>query len=228
MAFNYLSLTNDILNKMNEVPLNEANFAGAAGFYSDAKNAVNFAIDKINSVAWAWPFNHRTKELVLTPDVTRYPWEPDTKSINWHTFRIKGDDSLTIRTTKLWPMDYEDYLTGYSDMEYRPTQHHRVPEVVARTPELAFAIVPPPDKAYTLVYEYYALPTPLENFDDAPSVPQFFRHVINQGSFAQAFRFRGDAQQAAEYEAMFQRSIENMRTIFINRTDYVTSTQRGR
>ena len=46
--YNFLGLTNDVLNKMNEVPLNEGNFADAAGFYSDAKNSVNYAIDKIN------------------------------------------------------------------------------------------------------------------------------------------------------------------------------------
>jgi hypothetical protein len=126
----------------------------------------------------------------------------------------------------LWPKDYEDYLAENGDMEYRPTIHHALPEVVSRTPELKFCIVPPPDRAYTLVYEYHALPTPLVLWDDAPAVPEFFRNVIQDGAFAQAFRFRGDKEMADDYEMRFKEGIDDMRTIYVNRTEYVNSTTR--
>jgi hypothetical protein len=226
MAYTYLSLVNDVNNKMNEVPLSEGNFADAAGFYSDAKNAVNYAVDKINRVNWEWPWNHITKELTLVVDQARYEFEVDCKTINWNSFRIKGSVSGNVQTSALWPKDYEDYVVENSDMEYRPTLHHAVPEVIVRTPELKFVVVPPPDRVYTLVYEYSALPVPLELWDDAPSVPQFFRNVINDGSFAQAFKFRGDGEMAADYDQKFQEGIENMRTIYTNRTEYVTATTR--
>jgi hypothetical protein len=211
---------------MNEVPLSEGNFADAAGFYSDAKNSVNYALDTINRVNWEWPWNHVNKELVLTVDQVRYDYEDDCKSINWHSFRIKGSVSGNIQTTPLWPKDYEDYVVENSDMEYRPSLHHAIPEVVVRTPELKFCIVPPPDRVYTLVYEYSALPLPLELWDDVPIVPRFFEHVINDGSIAQAFRFRGDKEMSDDYEQRFQTGIENMRTVYVNRTEYVTSTTR--
>ena len=228
MAYNYIGLTNDILNKMNEVPLNSGNFAGATGFYSDAKNSVNSAISAINRVAWQWPFNHKTKILPLVIDQVRYPLEPDTKNINWNSFRIKGDTSQQVVTRTLWSMDYEDYMAQASDMEYRPDIYHAIPEVVFRCPDLSFGVVPPPDKTYDLIYEYYSLPSPLVNPEDVPTIPEFFRWVVNDGSFAQAFRFRGDLEMAADYQQRFQDGIEEMRTIFINRTDYITSTMNWR
>ena len=226
MAYDFLGLVNDVNAKMNEVPLSDANFADAAGFYSDAKNSVNYAVDSINRVAWEWPWNHVTKELPLVVDQVRYDYEADCKTINWNTFRIKGSTVDNVQTSSLWPKDYEDYVAEASDMEYRPTLHHAIPEVVVRTPELKFCIIPPPDRLYTVVYEYYSLPLPLELWDDAPSIPRFFRHVINDGSFAQAFRFRGDIEMAADYEQRFQKGIENMRTIYVNRTEYISSTTR--
>lgn len=228
MAYDFLGLVNDVNHKMNEVPLTDTNFDDAAGFYSDAKDSVNYAIFTINTQAWEWPHNHVTKTLVLTPDQVRYDFEANTKTINWHTFRIAGSDALNIETKLLWTMDYEDYLAESSDMEYRPTKHHGVPECVFRTPEPKFGIIPPPDRAYTLVYEYYQSPLPLTEWDDVPTIPQFGRYVINDGSYAQAFRFRGDLEMAADYQVRFERGIEQMRSIFINRTDYITSTTRRR
>lgn len=228
MAYDYLGLVNDVNQKMNEVPLTSSNFANAAGFYSDAKNAVNSAIDQINRVAWQWPFNHVTKTLTLTVDQVRYDWEEDTKTINWNTFRIAGSSSFGNTTRGLIPIDYEDYLMEYSDMEYQPTHHHAVPENVFRCPDLQFGIVPPPDRAYTLIYEYYSIPEALEAYDDVPTIPRFFRWVINNGSLAEAFRFRGDVQTATMYDEKFKKGIEEMRTIFINRTDYITSTMHRR
>lgn len=224
--YNFLGLVNDINSKMNEVPLTELNLSSASGFYSDAKNAVNYALDTINRVNWEWPFNHITKELPLVVDQVRYSFEANTKSINWYSFRIKGDDTLQVKTTSLWPMDYEDYLSESSDMEYRPSIYHAVPEVVFRTPELKFGIIPPPNKEYVMVYEYYSLPFPLINWDDVPTVPEFFRHVINDGSIAQAFRFRGDVELASDYEQRFQDGIERMRSIYVNRNEYVSNTMR--
>ena len=44
MAYEYLSLVNDVNRRLNEVELSSSNFATAAGFYSSAKDAVKAAI----------------------------------------------------------------------------------------------------------------------------------------------------------------------------------------
>ena len=55
MAYDYLGLSNDVLNRMNEVELTAATFANARGFQIQCKNAVNDAINYINSREFGWP-----------------------------------------------------------------------------------------------------------------------------------------------------------------------------
>jgi hypothetical protein len=224
LAYNYLQLVNDINARVNEVPLTSSNFASATGFYSDAKQAVNLALKDINLQEFEWPFNHVTKTLVLTVDQVRYPYEADCKSVAYDTFRIEADTSLNNRTVSLFPLDYEDYLQKYSDMEFKPTQYHGVPKNVFRTRELQFGVIPAPDKAYTLEYEYYSLPEELEDWDDVPTIPSTFKHVLHNGSMYYAYTFRGDGELALASLEIFNRQLKSMRKVFINRTEYARTS----
>lgn len=225
MAYDFLGLVNDVNKKLNEVNLTSVNFADAGGFYSDVKNAVNNSIRQINTQEFNWPFNHVTKNLVLTPEVVRYEYEADTKSVSFNTFRIRGSDALQNNTTGLFPIDYEEYLEKFSDMEYRPSNYKSIPRNVFRTPELKFGIFPPPDKAYTLDYEYYRLPVELEDWDDVPTIPSMFRYVIFSGAMIEGYLFRGDKEASAMSARNFENGIDDMRKILINRLEYARSTQ---
>lgn len=220
MSYDFLTLVNMVNEKLNEVPLTSSTFAEASGVYSDNKNAVNVAIRNINTISFEWPFNHVVKELVLTPNTVRYNYEVDCKSIAFNTFRVKGDDTLMNNTQSLAVMDYEQYLRDCSDMEYRPTRYAALPKAVVRTPTLQFGVVPPPNKAYTLVYEYYKLPLDLVLYSDVPTIPEVFKNVIFDGAMQYAYMFRGDVENAALSKSMFDEGRESMRTIFINRTEY--------
>ena len=224
MAYNYLTLVNSVLQRVNEVPLTSSNFSSASGFYADVKNAVNLAINEINIREWEWPFNHTTQSLVLTPETVRYNYPSDAKTISFDTFRIRGSDVLGNKTSKLFAIDYEEYLEKFSDMEYRPEDYAALPTTVFRTRDLQFGLIFPPDLAYTLDYEYYAFPSDLEDYDDVPTIPANFNHTIHNGAMHYAYMFRGDNEAAALSEEIFNRQIENMRTIFINRTEYARST----
>lgn len=225
MSYNFLELVNDVNKKLNEVTLTSVNFADAGGFYSDVKNAVNNAIRKINTQEFNWPFNHVTKNLTLTPEVVRYDYEADAKSVSFNTFRIRGSDVLSCNTTGLFPIDYEEYLEKFSDMEYRPSNYKSIPRNVFRTPELQFGVFPPPDKAYVLDYEYYSLPTPLELWNDVPTIPQMFRYVIFDGAMIEGYLFRGDKEASVLSAQNFKTGIDDMRKVLINRIEYARSTQ---
>ena len=224
MSYDFLGLVNDINNKLNEVKLTSSNFADASGFYNDAKNAVNNAIRTINLSEYNWPFNHVTKTLVLTPNVVEYSYEPDAKTISYTTFRLKGDPSLNNRTKGLFPMDYEEYLSDFSDMEYQASKHASLPSVVVRGPNFKFKVIPPPDKAYTLQYDYYKLPVDLEEWDDVPSIPENCRYVIFNGAMVEAYLFRGDVEASQLAQEKFEKGIQDMRTMYINRFEYARST----
>ena len=45
MAYDYLGLTNEVIARMNEVPLTSSNFTAARGFQIQCQNAVNDSIN---------------------------------------------------------------------------------------------------------------------------------------------------------------------------------------
>ena len=225
MAYDFLGLVNDVNRRLNEVELTTSNFTNAIGFYSSIKDAVNNTVREINHEAYEWPFNHETQEEPLNVGDVRYAFPYDLKSIDMDSFRIKGDRDLNVDTRKLRNISYEEYLSRYVDAEYNPEESkYSVPRFVFKTPGLEFGVYPAPDKEYEIAYEYYRLTVDLAKATDTPSIPEQFRYVINEGSLYYAYMFRGDIQSADLSYKKFRQSIDTMRSIYINRYDYIRST----
>ncbi len=226
-TYNFLGLVNDINNQLNEVELTESNFGSAVGFYTAAKQAVNTAIREINQQQFEWPFNHDTQREYLNEGDVRYYIPRDVKTIDMDSFRIIRDASLGNETVRLKLLSYEDYLDKYLDYEYNTDESVRtIPRYVFRTPSLEYGVVPPPDKAYPIAYEYYRSPVDLSLFSDVPSIPEDFRYVIVHGAMVHAHSFRGDNESSQLSAQKFDAGIKDMRTLYINRYEYVRSTVR--
>lgn len=225
MAYDYLGLVNDVNRRLNEVELTSSNFATAVGFYSATKESVNSAIRFINQEQYGWPYNHSEQEDILTAGDTRYALPSDAKTVDFNSFRIKRDATLGNNTKRLKTISYEEYLDKYVDNEYNTNTDIRgIPNFVFRTPSQEYGLVPPPDKDYEIVYEYYRLPVDLVYATDVPSIPEQFRHVIVDGAMYYAYLFRGNSQDATIVYQKFLEGIKNMRSLYINRYDYVRST----
>jgi len=141
------------------------------------------------------------------------------------TFRVKRDDTLGNDTRKLRILSYEEYLEKFIDQEYNTgTGQRGVPEYVFRAPSNEYGLVPAPDKAYTLVYEYFRFPVDLENATDVPNIPERFRYIIVDGAMYYAYLFRSNSQDAVLMKDKLDEGVKNMRTILINRTEYLRST----
>jgi len=225
MAYDYLGIVNDVNRRLNEVELTTANFATANGEYGMIKDAVNASIRFINQHEYEWPFNHVTEEETLTAGIVRYTFPSDAKTINFNTFRIKKNDTLGNETRKLNVLSYEEYLDSYVDVEYNTsTSLRQLPTYVFKAPSSEFGLVNPPDQAYELVYEYYRLPVDLINSTDVPSIPEQFRYVIVDGAMYFAYLFRGESQESAMMQARFEQEIKQMRSLYINRYEYLRST----
>jgi hypothetical protein len=227
MAYDYLGLVNDVNKRLNEVELTSSNFATVTGFYSAAKDAVNGALRHINQSTFEWPFNHVEQEDVLTAGEVRYGYPADAKTLDFDSFRIKRSASFGNDTRKLKLMAYEEYLENYVDAEYDTsnTGIRSIPRVIFRTPNQGFGVYPPPDNAYELVYEYYRLPVDLISATDVPSIPEQFRYVIVDGAMYFAYLFRGNTQDATLQFQKFEEGIKDMRTLYVNRYDYVRDTR---
>ena len=228
MAYDYLGLVNDVNRRLNEVELTTANFATTTGYYSFAKDAVNAAIRHIQQEEYGWPWNHVEETEVLVAGTVRYGFPYDSKIIDMNTFRIKRDSALNVTTRKLKVISYEEYLTKYADQEYNSnTSIRAVPTHVARTPSREFMLYPSPDKAYELVYEYYRTGFDLENSTDVPNLPEQYKYVIVDGAMYYVYQFRGDMQAAQLAMQKFEQGIKYLRSLHINRADYVSDTRGG-
>ena len=225
MAYNFLELVNEINRRLNEVELTTITFTTATGFYQTAKDAVNSSIRHINHEEFSWPWNHREEEETLSAGIVRYSYPEDAKLINMDSFRIKKNTTLNVETKKLKSMDYQEYLDNYVDHEYNTSTNIRtVPRNIIRTPSQEFIFYPCPDKAYEVVYEYYQNPVSLSLHSDVPSVPKEFQHVIVDGAMFYAYQFRGDTQSAQISQQKFEQGIKYMRSLYINRYDYLRSS----
>jgi hypothetical protein len=225
MAYDYLGLVNDVNRRLNEVELTANNFASAIGFYSATKESVNSSIRFINQEQFEWPYNHVEQEDTLTPGEVRYAYPADAKTVDFDSFRIKRNTTFNNSTQRLTILSYEEYLDKFIDLEYNSDETVRtLPNRIFRTPSQEYGVVPSPDKAYELVYEYYRLPVDLISATDVPTVPEQFRHVIVDGAMYYAYLFRGNSQDATIVYQKYIEGIKNMKTLYINRYDYLRST----
>lgn len=229
MSYNFLGLVNEVNRRLNEVELTSVNFPTAVGFYSQCKDAVNSAIMDIQQQQFEWPFNFVSQEEALSVGVTRYAFPIDARTIDMDSFRIKFDETLDSDTIKLKVISYDEYLEKFVDQEYNTdTSLQGPPQYVFRAPGMEFGVVPAPDKAYEIVYEYYRTNVSLINATDVPAIPEVYRHVIVEGAMYYAYMFRSNEQAAVLAKAKFEQGIKNMRTILINRYEYVRSTALNR
>ena len=110
MANSFLTYTNDVLAKLNEVQLTSTDFGDARGIQIQAKNAVNQAIRYINQREFCWPFNAAEESKTLTAGVVKYSLPSNTKHIDYSTFRIRKSETFGNEARHLSLMDYKEYL----------------------------------------------------------------------------------------------------------------------
>jgi len=224
MAYDYLGLVNDVNRRLNEVELTTTNFGTATGEYSMIKDAVNASIRYINQHEYEWPFNHVTADETMTAGVVRYAFPTDAKTVDFDSFRIKRNATLGNDTKRLGILSYEEYLSKHVDIEYNTSANRAMPDFVFRTPNQEFGFVKNPDKAYEYAYEYYRLPVDLINTTDVPTVPEQFRYIIVNGAMHFAYMFRGETQESQVTQQRFMEEIKSMRSLYVNRYDYLRST----
>ena len=117
MAETYLTLTNKVIARLNEVALTSTTFSNARGIQVQCQNAINESIRFINQREFNYPFNHATATQTLTAGVVRYSLPASTKTVDYNTFRIVKDSSLGNSGYKLNLLDYNDYINRVINQE---------------------------------------------------------------------------------------------------------------
>ena len=108
----FLSLTNSVLARLNEVQLTSSNFSNARGIQIQAQNAVNESIRYINQREFQYPFNHTTKSQTLSPGIVRYSIPTDAKHVDYNTARIVKDSTIGASGANLSILQYNEYVNN--------------------------------------------------------------------------------------------------------------------
>ena len=117
MAETFLTLTNRVLGRLNEVQLTSTSFATARGIQVQAKNAVNESVRYINQKEFQYPFNHSTKTETLVPGTVRYSIPTTAKTVDYNTFRLVKDSDLGSSGGRLYVINYNEYINSYITQE---------------------------------------------------------------------------------------------------------------
>lgn len=232
MSTTFLSLVNDVAGRLNETPLTSGNFATAAGFYTQIKEAVNSAITDINSDQFRWPFNYAGQATqVLTIGVQTYTYHSGARDVDLNTFELTRDDSLSPPAVNAWlpPIDYDEYAQRYRDIDLAMnSSNYTFPRGVVQTRFInKYLITPVPDQAYTVTYDYWSDPTALSLYSDTTSVPDNFTNVITDGAMYYAYMFRGALEQAMAAQKNFKDGLSAMRRVYIPFPNQIRDTRVG-
>ena len=117
MAESFLTLTNKVLARMNEVQLTSSTFSTARGIQVQCQNAVNEAVRYINQKEFQYPFNHATDTEVLVAGTVKYSLPATAKTVDYNTFRLVKDNDLNTSGGRLRVLNYNDYLNAYITQE---------------------------------------------------------------------------------------------------------------
>ena len=117
MAESFLTHTNRVIARLNEVQLTSSDFTSSRGIQTQCKNAVNEAIRYINQKEFQYPFNHSTKTQTLTAGTVKYDIPTDAKTVDYNTFRLVKDSDLNTSGGRLRILDYNDYVNLFITQE---------------------------------------------------------------------------------------------------------------
>lgn len=221
----FLSLTNELLRRINEVQIDETEFLGARNIQALAKDSVNASIREILHSAQEWPFAIQTYTQTCTSGTQEYSFPADMSSVDWDSFFLKKNTSLNNVPAKLKVLTFDEYTTRYrSQDENAGATGYTAPVFVYQTQETKFGLSPIPNGAYEVEYKYWQFPSDLSAATDAPIIPERFKHVIIDGAMMYLMHFRSNEQSAVLHRDKFDQGVRMMRRILMDDPIDVRST----
>ena len=221
----FLSLTNELLRRLNEVQIDQADFPNVKNVQALAKDSINSSIRQMLQDAQEWPFTLVTYEQTLVAGTNAYNFPADYSKADWDTFYIKQLTSENNTPKKLNLITYDQYLTYYRSVEDLSGETGRTdPDYVYMTQDTKFGVTPVPDASYVVEYRYWKYPADLVAYDDTAVIPDRFKHVVIDGAMMYMMLFRSNEQSATMHSQKFEDGIKMMRRLVVDQSVNVVST----
>ena len=221
----FLSLTNELLRRLNEVQIDQADFANVKNVQALAKDSINSSIRQMLQDAQEWPFTLVTYEQTLVAGTNTYDFPADYSKADWDTFYIKQLTSENNTPKKLKLITYDQYLSKFRSVEDLGGNNGRSdPYYVYLTQDTKFGVTPIPNAAYVIEYRYWKYPADLTAYDDTAIIPDRFKHVVIDGAMMYMMLFRSNEQSASMHSKKFEDGIKMMRRLVVDQHINVIST----
>ena len=219
----YINLVNELLRRLNEVEISEADFTTTKNVQSLAKDAVNSSIREILQDAQEWPFTLVTYQHTLSSGTSIYDFPADYSKADWETFYLTNAESA--HPTHLPSISYESYVSEKRSIDdVAGVSGYGKPTTVYKTQSTKFGVTPPPDASYVIEYSYWKFPADLTLSDDICIIPDRFRHVVLDGAMMYLMHFRSNEQSAQLHKDKFKVGIKSMRRLVVDSKDSLLST----
>ena len=225
MAITFLSLTNELLRRLNEVALTTDTFSTAKNIQAIAKDAINSSIREILQDGHQFPFLKTTTTQTMTAGTGTYSFPSDLASVDWDTFYIKELSSASNTPMALPTVSFDVYTQKYRAVEDASgTSGRTEPTLIYQTAEEKFCVYPLPDAAYVIEYVYYKFPDDLSAFGDTMIIPDRFKYIIIDGAMVYMMRCRSNEQSAQIHQQKFTQGIKSMRRLLLDDPISIRST----
>lgn len=224
----YVSIVNELLRRLNEVPLDIAGdgFDSVRNVQALAKDAVNNSVRAIVQDGQEWPFLKTVYTQELTAGTKEYSFPADMGTVDWDTFYIKKLSSVENQPKRLRTLSYEEYIERHRPLDDEgatgPT------DFVYQTYGTKFGVTPTPNAAYEIEYVYWSYPSDMTVYNDTCIIPDRFKHVVIDGAMMYMMRFRSNDQSAMIHQQAFQEGIKAMRRVLLDDKLDVRSTVVGK
>jgi hypothetical protein len=221
----YLSLTNELLRRLNEVTMDSTDLANAKNIQALAKDAINSAIREILHSAQEWPFTLVTYTQTLSVGTGTYAFPTATSSVDWDSFYLKKSTTYNNSPGKLKLITFDYYTEQRRPIDDNAgTGGYAPPVYVYQTQESKFGISPLPAYAYEVEYKYWSFPDDLVLYTDVCIIPDRFKNVVIDGAMAYMMLFRSNEQSANIHAEKFDQGIRAMRRLLLDEPISVQST----
>lgn len=226
MFTTYLDLCNQVLRRLNEVEIVEADFASVRGIHALVKDAVKSSVARLNQREFEWPFNAASHTQNLTAGTSEYAWPNFFKTVDWNSFQIQESSSLGVSYKSLKFIDRDVWYTSYRDIDYASGSSGRgIPDFVFPSHGSGFGLSPSPNAAYSVNFKYYLNFTDITAATDTTRIPEGFENVLVDGAVYHMYIFKDNTEAAQAAYATFDEGIKNLQTIYINSFSGITDTR---
>lgn len=222
----FIDLTNQLLRRLNEVEIADADFASVRGVQATAKDAIRNSIAKINQAEYEWPFNAAEHTQVLAIGQEEYSWPQYFKTVDWNSFKLEKDDSLGLSTKTLKFISRDQYYRDYRpDDDDAGSVGRGIPEYIFPAHGNGYGVSPSPDQAYTLKFRYYMNHSDMVAYNDTTRIPETYDNIIVEGGLMQMYMFRDNMESAGISSQLFQQGVKEMQGILINQYGEIRDTR---